>query len=248
MRKIGFISNLRNNLGKWLLWCPEKPEPKGFDWEKVSVKLLIARAMEGKSLRLPLLALILGLGLLIVSAIPMTTVQEAIDISFTVDPGVVYGPHTIEYHYLYRNLSKTIDNRLWIETVSLAHYHVDPPWITESVARGEVLVEGESIHLEIQGGTSGGMGYSRRYLVEKPLHIAEKLTPGEPYKLLLPRGSYIFIFNSNEATSEASVRIRLEEIWTRPIALGSGPHLLGGFSGILMSLAGSLQLVIRRLS
>ena len=30
MKKNGFVSNLTNRLRKWLGWCPEAPEPKGF--------------------------------------------------------------------------------------------------------------------------------------------------------------------------------------------------------------------------
>jgi len=242
MRKIGFISNLRNNLGKWLPWCPEKPEPEGLDGGRVSVKLLIARAMEGKSLRLPFLALILGLGLLIVSSIPITTVEEIYDRSFTVSPGIIYGPHIIEYHYLYRNLSKTIDNNLYVWAVR----HEDPPWLTRSVVRGEMIVEGESINVSISGLGAGGQGYSRAE--KERFHLDETLTSGQPLSFLSDPADphYFFIFDSTEASSEASVRIRLEEIWTRPTALSSGPHLLGGISGLFILLTASLNLVIRR--
>ena len=242
MRKIGFISNLGNNLRKWLLWCPEKPEPRGFDWGKVSMKLSIARAIGGKSLRLPLLALVLGLGLLVVSSIPMTTVQETIDISFTVAPGVVYGPHMARY--IYPNLNITYDERL----AYMQHKMPIFPTLSRSVLRGEVIVEGESIYLAIAGSRSHSTAQS--WARPPKAFLVEKLTPGEPYSFVFDPASdfYFFIFDSTEASSEASVRIRLEETWTRPIALSSGPHLLGGFSGILMSLAGSLQLVTRRLS
>jgi len=244
MRKTRFISNLRNNLGKWLLWCPEKPEPKGFDWEKASVKLSIARVMEGRSLRLPLLTLILGLALLIVSSIPITTVEEIYDRSFTVYPGIIYGPHIIEYHYLYRNLSKTIDSTLYVWAIR----HQDPPWLARSVVRGEMIVEGESINVSIGGLGPGGQGYSRAE--KERFHLDETLTSGERLSFLSDPADpdYFFIFDSTEASSEASVRIRLEEIWTRPIALSSGPHLLGGISGLFILLTASLNLVIRRLS
>ena len=179
---------------------------------------------------LPFIALIVGIALLILSLIPITTVEEVYDRSFTVDPGIIYGPSFIEYQSLYRNLSKTVDNHLHVWAIR----HQDPPWITRSVVRGEVSVEGESINAYVSGVTS---------------YLGERLTPREPYIFLddPAHSHYLFIFNSTEATSETSVRIRLEEIWTRPIALSSGPHLLGGFSGIFLSLTSSINLIIRRL-
>ena len=182
-----------------------------------------------RPLMVPFIALVVGIALLILSLIPITTVEEVYDRSFTVDPGIIYGPQLIEHHYLYRNLSKTVDNYLYVWAIR----HQDPPWLTRSVVRGEVSVEGESINIYVGSVTS---------------YLGERLTPEEPYIFLddPAHSHYLFIFNSTEGTSEASVRIRLEEIWTGPIALSSGSHLLGGITGILMSLAGSLQLVIRR--
>jgi len=70
------------------------------------------------------LMILLGLGLLLICLIPVTSVDEVIDISFTVSPGTKYGPNDAGTSYHTRILGK-------------------------SALKGEVMVEGEGIYLTV---------------------------------------------------------------------------------------------------
>lgn len=71
---------------------------------------------------------LLGLGLLLVCSIPVSSVEEVINTSFTISPGATYGPYDpagTGYH-------------------TRIHFLLD-----KSVLKGDVIVEGEGVYLTV---------------------------------------------------------------------------------------------------
>ena len=103
-----------------------------------------------------------------------------------------------------------------------------------SVLKGIVVVEGEGIYL-----TAGF--YNTQHLnniyVEKQYGFV--IDPADDL--------YIFIFDNAGGSSESLVRFRLEEIWTRPMAIGSPPLFILALTGLVLFLVGLVALVIGHL-
>jgi len=57
---------------------------------------------------------------------------------------------------------------------------------------------------------------------------------------------YVFIFDNTGGHSGSLVEFRLEEIWTRPIAISSPFGFVGGLIGFLLFLAGLITLAVKR--
>jgi len=152
---------------------------------------------------------LLGLAILLICLIPVTSVEVVINSSFTVSPGLKYGPPNVGTNYHTRVLSK-------------------------SVLRGEVIVEGEVIFLTVYG-------YNARNL--QNFYVKNRHT----FTIDPADDLYTFIFDNTEGHSEGLVKFALEEIWIRPIAIGSPPLFIAGLMGFLLFLAGSVTLAITRL-
>ena len=149
-----------------------------------------------------------GLALLLICLIPVTSVEEVINTSFTVSPGTKYGPNDPKTSY---------------------HTHL----FAKSVLRGEVIVEGEGIYLTVNF-----------YNTE---HLNNIYVKGQYSFTVDPADDlYVFIFDNTEGHSESSVKFRLEEIWTRPLAIGSPPGFIAGLIGFFLFLTGLVTLAINR--
>lgn len=152
----------------------------------------------------------LGFGTLLVCLIPVTTVEEVINTSFTVSPSKKYGPYDIGTVY---------------------HTRINIPILSKSVLKGEVIVEGEGIHLTING------------YIPKPIrdsHIRERYT-----FIIDPADDlYTFVFDNTRGNNESFVEFTLEEIWTRPIAMSSPPLFIAGILGFFLFLVGLITLAM----
>ena len=73
-----------------------------------------------------LFSTLLGLALLVICSIPVTSVEEVINTSFAISPGTKYGPY---------------DDGTYYHTMIMG----------KSVLEGEVIVEGEGIYLTVTG-------------------------------------------------------------------------------------------------
>jgi len=163
-----------------------------------------------RSTRVGFLIALLGLGILLVCLIPVTSVDEVINSSFTVSPGTKYGPYDAGTGYHTRILGK-------------------------SALKGEVIVEGEGIYLTVNF-----------YNTE---HLQDVYVKGQYSFRVDPADDlYVFIFDNTEGSSKSLVRFRLEEIWTRPIGIGSPPLFILGLIGFFSFLAGSVTLAITRMT
>jgi hypothetical protein len=85
----------------------------------------------GRTTAVGLSLVILGLALLLICCIPVTSIEEAIDASFTVSSGTVYGSP---------NAGTSYHTRINFKGV-----------LGKSVLRGEVFTEGEGIRLIVHG-------------------------------------------------------------------------------------------------
>lgn len=105
----------------------------------------------------------------------------------------------------------------------------------KSALKGEVIVEGEGIYLTVNF-------YNTEHL--KNIYVKGR------YSFVVDPADdlYVFIFDNTEGSSENLVRFRLEEIWTRPMAIGSPPLFIAGLVGFLLFLAGSVTLAINRIT
>jgi hypothetical protein len=100
----------------------------------------------------------------------------------------------------------------------------------KSVLRGEVFTEGEGIHLTVRG-----------YNAE---HLADTYVERRHSFLVDPADDlYTFAFR-NEGRGESVVRFTLEEIWTRPMAIGSPPFFIVGLVAFSLLATGLLILVV----
>lgn len=153
-----------------------------------------------------------GLALLLICSIPVTSVEEVINTSFTVSSGTKYGPNDPGTSYHTR-----------------IHFKI----LGKSVLKGEVFVEGEDIYLTVNF-----------YNTE---HLNNVYVKGQYSFRVDPADDlYVFIFDNTEGHSESLVKFRLEEIWTRPIAIGAPPFFIAGLIGFFLFLAGLISLVINR--
>jgi len=149
---------------------------------------------------------LLGLGVLLVSSIPVTSTEEVINTSFTVSPGGKYGPNDAGTGYHTRIFGK-------------------------SVLKGELTVEGEGIYLDV--------GF---YNTE---HLRNIYVKGRYAFVIDPADDlYVFTFDNTRGKTESLVRFRLEEVWTRPMALGSPPLFVTAAIGFLVFLAGLVALAV----
>jgi len=152
---------------------------------------------------------LLGLTILLVSSIPITSIEEVIDTSFTVPPGTTYGPNDAGTSYHTRIIGR-------------------------SVLKGEVMVEGEGIYLTVNF-----------YNTE---HLRNIYVRGRYSFIVDPADDlYVFIFDNTDGRSESLVKFRLEEVWTRPIAIGSPPLFILGLTGLLLFPVGLAALTITSL-
>lgn len=175
---------------------------------KLTMKKSSPRTQFHRVLRLlPILA---GIVLLFIGFVPVTSVEEVISSSFTVNPGTRYGPY---------------DNG------TVYHTRINFPIMSKSVLKGEVIVEGGSIYLTLNG------------YIQNPLsdsHIKDQYS----FKVDPADDLYTFIFDNTEGHEASHVEFRLEEIWTRPMAIGSSTLFIGWLMGLFLFLAGSIILVI----
>ncbi|MCW4019876.1 MAG: hypothetical protein NWF14_01415 [Candidatus Bathyarchaeota archaeon] len=104
----------------------------------------------------------------------------------------------------------------------------------KSALKGEVIVEGEGIYLTV--------GF---YNTE---HLDNVYVDG-PYSFMVDPADdlYIFIFNNTEGHNESSVEFTLEEIWIRPIGIGSHPGFVAGLIGFFLFAAGLIAPAASRL-
>lgn len=154
-----------------------------------------------------------GLAILLICLIPVTSVGEVINTSFTVSSGTKYGPNDPRTGY---------------------HTRIGIPILSKSVLKGEVIVEGEGIYFTVYG-------YNTQ-------HLNNNYVKGQYNFTVDPADDlYTFIFDNTEGHSESLVKFRLEEIWTRPIAIGSPPGFIAGLIGFLLFLAGLVTFAITRL-
>jgi hypothetical protein len=166
------------------------------------------RFRRGTLVGLPLVTL--GLAALLVCSIPVTTIEAVIDTSFAVAPGTEYGPPNTGTSYHARVHFKGV--------------------LGKSVLRGEVLTEGEGIHLTVRG-----------YNAE---HLADTYAERKHSFLVDPADDlYTFTFR-NDGRDESVVRFMLEEIWTRPIAIGSPPLFVAGSVAFSLLATGLVILIV----
>ena len=91
----------------------------------------------------------------------------------------------------------------------------------KSVLKGEVTAEEEGIYLTVNF-----------YNTE---HLNNIYVKGQYSFTVDPANDlYVFIFDNTEGRIESLVKFRLEEIWTRPIAIGSPPGFITGLIGFLL--------------
>lgn len=154
------------------------------------------------------LVTLLGLALVVMCLIPVTSVEEVINTSFTVNPGTEYGPPKVGTGYHTRILGK-------------------------SVLRGNITVEGGGVYLIIYGYNAPSKGLSVIDRCSFAVDPADDL--------------YAFVFDNTEGTNESLVKFRLEEVWTRPMAIGSPPLFITGLIGTFTLIAGLVTLAIARL-
>jgi len=103
-----------------------------------------------------------------------------------------------------------------------------------SVLKGEVNVTGEGIYLTVNFYNTG--------------HLKNIYVKGRYSFAIDPADDlYVFIFDNTEGHNESSVKFTLEEIWTRPIAIGSPPLFIIGIMGFLLFIAGLVTLVMTKL-
>jgi len=100
----------------------------------------------------------------------------------------------------------------------------------KSVLRGEVFTEGEGIHLTVRG-----------YNAE---HLADTYVEQRHSFLVDPADDlYTFAFR-NEGRGESVVRFALEEIWTRPMAIGSPPLFVAGLVAFSLFATGLVIVIV----
>ena len=97
--------------------------------------------------------------------------------------------------------------------------------------KGEIVVEGEGIYLTVNF-------YNAEHL--KDVYVGGQYS----FRVDPADDLYVFIFDNTEGSSKSLVRFRLEEIWTRPMAIGSPPLFILGLIGFSSFLAGSVTLAI----
>ena len=148
--------------------------------------------------KLSLLTLI-GLALLLISSIPVTSVEKAIDTTFAVDRS--------------------------IET----YYHTQI--FAKSALKGEIFVEGEGIYLTVNGHNSQ--------------HLNDVFVREQYNFIIDPADDLYYFILDNEGRSECSVKFRLEEILTKPVALSSPKGFTVGLIGFFLSLAGIVGLALK---
>ena len=103
----------------------------------------------------------------------------------------------------------------------------------KSILKGEVVVEGEGIYLTADF-----------YNTEHP----KGLYTAKQYSFTIDPADdlYVFTFDNIEGQTESLVRFRLEEIWTRPVAIGSPLGFIVGLVGFLSFSAGLAALALNR--
>jgi len=149
-----------------------------------------------------------GLAVLLVCSIPIMDIEKVIDISFVVGSGIEYGPPNAGTGYHTRVLGK-------------------------SILRGEVLVEGEGIHLTVHG-------YNTQ-------NLADVCVEGRYSFVVNPANDlYTFAFR-NMGANGSLVHLKLEEIWTRPMGIGSPPLFISGLVTLALFSAGTLISVVTHL-
>lgn len=149
-----------------------------------------------------------GLAVLLVCSIPVTDIEKVIDISFVVGSGVEYGPPDAGTGYHTRVLGK-------------------------SILRGEVLVEGEGIHLTVHG-------YNTQ-------HLADVCVEGRYSFVVNPANDlYTFAFR-NTGAGGILVHFKLEEIWIRPMGIGSPILFISGLVALALFSTGILISVVTHL-
>jgi len=112
------------------------------------------------------------------------------------------------------------------------NYHTRIHFILDkSVLKGEVDVEGEGIYLTVNF-------YNTEHLdgVYIDGHYGFTIDPADDL--------YVFTFDNTQGNSDSSVRFRLEEVWTRPLAIGSLPFFAAGLIGFFLFLAGFAKLTL----
>ena len=153
-----------------------------------------------------------GLALLLICLIPVTSVEEVMNTSFTVSPGTKYGPN---------------------DPGTSHHTRIHFKILGRSVLKGEGIVEGEGIYLTVNF-----------YNTE---HLNNIYVKGQYSFTVDPADDlYVFIFDNTEGNTESSVKFGLEEIWTRPLAIGSPPGFIAGLTGFFLFLTGLVTLAINR--
>ena len=97
----------------------------------------------------------------------------------------------------------------------------------KSVLKGQVIVEREGIYLTVNF-------YNTAHL--KNIYVKEQ------YDFVVDPAHdlYVFTFDNSKGSSESLVTFTLEEIWTRPIVIGSPLTFIMGVLGLTMFLAGLL--------
>jgi len=165
----------------------------------------------GKKTRQPLVLFltVLGFTILLVTSIPVTSIEEAIHISFTIHAGTTYEPPEAGTSY------HTRINILF----------------SKSVLKGEVMVEGEGIDFTVSG-------YNAKQL--KNLYVTDRYS----FKINPADDLYTFRFENTTDSTESQVTFTLEEIWTRPLALGSPPLFIAGGLGFFLFITGLVTLMM----
>ena len=155
---------------------------------------------------------LLGLALLLICSVPITSVEEVINTSFTISPGAKYGPND----------------------PGTGHHTRIHLILDKSVLKGEVIVEGEGIYLTVNFYNTD--------------HLNGIYVEGQYSFTIDPADDlYVFTFDNTEGHIESLVRFRLEEIWTRPVAIGSPPFFFAGLIGFFLFLAGLISSAIVRI-
>lgn len=113
------------------------------------------------------------------------------------------------------------------------HTRIHFKMLGKSVLKGEVTVEGEGVYLT-------AYGYNTQHLrnIYVKVHYSFTIDPADDL--------YAFVFDNTEGQTESLVRFRLEEIWTRPLAISSPPFFITGVIGFFSFLAGLVTFAITR--
>jgi len=119
----------------------------------------------------------IGLILFLIVLIPVTRVDEVINTFFTLTPGTKYGPYDTGTYY---------------------HTKV---WIFKSALQGNILIEGEGVHISVNGYNAGEL---RNIYVK-----GEKGFTIEPAD-----DQYTFTFDNTQGSTPSLVKFTLREVWT----------------------------------